>query len=103
MTCRRMIAKVRSPSAVDCAPSAMVRGTGIVTICPSRNERWPSLPASGSTPKTRQPGEQRSGGQRAARELAAAAEAGHQHVEGARLLDQFLRERPLPGDDVADG
>src|SRR5690606_23781080 len=45
-----MMAKVMSPGACVCAPSAIVFGVVIFTIWPARSDCCPSLPASGSTP-----------------------------------------------------
>jgi hypothetical protein len=68
------------------------------TTWPARKDCWPSLPASARprTPAFR--GE--TSRQAPSPTEAAAAEGSDDDVEGADLLDEFLRRRALTGDDV---
>ena len=100
LTSRCMIGNVSLPTAVVCAPSAIVRGTRMRTMRPLRSDCCASLPASGSTPMTLHAGDELRRRQRATADQAAAADADEQVVERADLVEQLPGDRALSRDDV---
>ena len=99
-TSRRMTGNVCSPRCCVCAPSAIVFGVSICTILPLRKLRWPSLPASGSTPIMVDFRAHRARGYRGSRRGDRPRQAYDQHIQIAGVFDQFLRSSALPGHDV---
>src|SRR5712672_1394486 len=94
-TSRCMMGKVRLPTQGVCAPSAMVRGTGMRTMRPLR-----SVAGLGLDPIDLAAWRQLLRREGAAREQPAAAHADEQEIQWPGLFQQFLGHGALPRDHV---